>query len=85
LKKHGNFWNDVKFLRLSLVKRSSKKGEGVDILMPKRGLKKWLIKNRDYETGVWTVNKSESIKIAIKYEVNFITTDKPGLCLELLL
>lgn len=85
LKKQKNFWSRVRFLKLSLRKRSSKEGEGVNIHMPRRGLEKWIRKNKKYETGVWTVNKIDSLRKAKRYFVKFITTDKPRLCLESLL
>ena len=85
LKKQKDFWSSVKFLKLSLRKRSSKEGEGVNIFMPKRGLEKWMKKNKKYETGVWTVNDRASIRKAKRYFVKFITTDKPRLCLDSIL
>ena len=84
-KKQKDFWSSVKFLKLSLRKRSSKEGEGVNIFMPKRGLEKWMKKNKKYETGVWTVNDRASIRKAKRYFVKFITTDKPRLCLDSIL
>lgn len=77
------FWNQVKFLKLKVFPWGLKKDYGYNICLATYKKKRKLMSNMNQEVSVWTANNSKDIKLLIKDDIDFITTDNTELCLEL--
>lgn len=77
------FLTDVKLLKLNRFgTRWKKKYDGVDsFLLTKRMIKRLHKKNK--VSAVYTINREKKMKRYIKKNVQYLTTDKPQLCLDL--
>tara|TARA_R110002072_G_scaffold64203_3_gene159472 strand:- start:82837 stop:83604 length:768 start_codon:yes stop_codon:yes gene_type:complete len=77
------FLNSVRLLKINRFgTRYKKKFDGVDSkLLTKRMVKKLHKNNKT--SAVWTIDKEKKMKRYIKKDVQFITTNKPKLCLDL--
>ena len=56
---------------------------GFNIRFTERGLRKLSKYKGQRATGVWTVDDPNDMKLVIKEDIDYLTTNNPRMCLEL--
>ncbi len=78
----SGFWKEVKTMWITKVFGWTRRSDGADVNHLFR-LNLWLQRMRGKETAVWTVDKEKRLRKLLKAKIDFITTNRPELCLDL--
>lgn len=78
----SGFWSEIKTMWITKVFGWTRRSNGADVNHLFR-FNLWLQRLRGKETAVWTVDKEKSLRKLLKANIDFITTNKPELCLDL--
>lgn len=76
------FWSEIKTMWITKIFGWTRRSDGADVNHLFR-FNLWLQRLRGKETAVWTVDKEKRLKKLLKAKIDFITTNKPELCLDL--
>lgn len=75
--------NRVNFYKVYLIYLFHRHEYNVDVLYNSINFKRLVNSENDVLSGIWTVDDEDTMQLAFKNGINFITTNNPGLCLML--
>ncbi|TNF30905.1 MAG: hypothetical protein EP319_03785 [Deltaproteobacteria bacterium] len=78
----SGFWKEIKTMWITKVFGWTRRSDGADVNHLFR-LNLWLQRLRGKETAVWTVDSEKRLTKLLKAKIDFITTNRPELCLDL--
>lgn len=78
----SGFWSEIKTMWITKIFGWTRRSDGADVNHLFR-FNLLLQRLRGKETAVWTVDKEKRLRKLLKAKIDFITTNKPELCLDL--